>query len=139
MSELLDKLGSLAVSVLELVAAVLALALHWAPLMAWLAWGLLIVDWRNVWPPLRRGGWVAMVLLAAGGALAWNALSPGPIEVAGWVREGYLGKLWVSLGVVFSAVLCGLIQRLVLQGSPWFWAEEAAPAPNVEPSAGGHH
>lgn len=137
MAELLEKLQSVGVSAAELGALVVALAVNWAPVIAWIGWWLFLVDWRSVWPAVLRGGWAALALLAAGGALVWNASNPGPVEIVGWVGEGYLGKLWVSLAVAFSAVFCGLIQRLVLPGPPRFWAEEAAPAA-VQPQHGQH-
>jgi hypothetical protein len=99
-------LGTLAV-------AILALALRWGLVLAWLAWWLWGVNWKKVWPVLAQGAWAPLVLLIILAALTWSSLDPVACDCLGFVTLPTFW--WQLLGVcllVGLTFLCGWLQGM---------------------------
>jgi hypothetical protein len=97
-------LGTLAVELL-------ALALRWGAVLAWLAWWLWGVNWKKVWPVLAQGAWVPLLLLMVLAAMTWSRLDPVACNCLGFMT---LPNFWwqflaVSL-LVGLTFLCGWLQ-----------------------------
>jgi hypothetical protein len=101
--ELLANLWQVVLSLLGVLANLLALTLRWSLVIVWVAWWLWGVNWRRVWPVLSVGGWIAVALLGVTAALVWSRLAPR--EVANfWWHLGAVGLL------VALALFCGWLQ-----------------------------
>lgn len=132
--ELLETLWQLVLVLLTLVREVAELALRWGLVIAWIAWWLWGVNWKNAWARLREGAWAPLVLLMVLVALVWSRISPGDLHFLGlltipsfWAQLTMVG-FWV--GVAF---FCGWLQGVF----GWEPAEV-----NLEPPAvahGAHH
>jgi hypothetical protein len=111
MAELWDTLGQLVVNLGTLLVLLLALALRWSLVIAWLAWWLFAVDWKKVWPVLARGAWAPVLLLLLIVALVWAQLEPAEGTFLGVVS---VPNFWWQLGGVSVltavALLCGWLQ-----------------------------
>ena len=121
METIVQGLGTFLSGILDLVAALGAAIVPWLPVVVWLLFWLLVVDWRELWPVLRRGAWLGV--LAAGGlaALIWQVVSPGDWEIIGIRLVGVAGKAVVVAELCLHAVICGLIQTALTRptaGSP---------------------
>ena len=82
-----QSLWQLITNLWTLVVQLLALAMYWSLLIAWIAWWLWGVNWKRAWPVLTRGAWVPVVLLALVAALVWSRMSPFPLSTLGhWCR-----------------------------------------------------
>jgi hypothetical protein len=96
-----------------IVVQLLALAMQWSLLIAWLAWWLLGVNWRNLWPALAKGAWAPVVLLIVVSALVWSRIAPGECNCLGFVT---VPNFWWQLGAVSLLVavtlFCGWLQGL---------------------------
>src|SRR5947209_14618354 len=99
MEPLLQTLGELFTVLGQLIVQLIALAGHWLLLIVWLAWWLLGVDWRKLWPVLANGGWAPLVLLVLMVSLVWSRLQPVPCDCIGvpipnfWWQLGYMALL----------------------------------------------
>src|SRR4051794_21360877 len=91
MLELVQTLGQLLGLLGQFIVALLALALQYALLLFWVAWALVAIDWKKLWPTLSEGAWAPFTLLGVLAALVWSQLVPAP--------DGYLGlpNFWGQL------------------------------------------
>src|SRR5262249_42972354 len=109
----LESVEKIAIDFVGLLEALLFLGLHFALLIAWVAWWLRAVGWRKAWPVLARGGWAPLVLLMIVAALVWSRLAPSTYDDLGFVR---IGNFWWQLGAVSLlagvTLLCGWLQGL---------------------------
>jgi magnesium-transporting ATPase (P-type) len=107
----------------------LQLILNSALLIAWVAWWLWAVNWKNTWPVLRQGAWVPLVLLVVAGALAWSQISPSDLGLPGAL---IVPNFWWQLGAVSLLTLltlfCGWLQGVFGWTPPEINLEPAAPA-----------
>ena len=71
MNQLLTSLQSLLAASWEVVIALLVLVLPWTPLLAWVAFWLLAVNWVKLRDILLRGGWIGVVLMGLVMVLVW--------------------------------------------------------------------
>jgi hypothetical protein len=92
-----------------------ALSAHagWILLLVWIAWWLWAVDWRQLAPTLRAGGWAPAVLLGVMCALVWSYLDPSTVVLAdAIVLPNLVWQLGV-VGLLFAlALFCGWLQGL---------------------------
>jgi hypothetical protein len=110
----------------------------WPLLLVWVAWWLLAVDWRKVWPVLRAGAWAPVVLLVLTAALVWSRLAPYeyPLDSGAVVPNFWWHLLLVSV-LALSALFCGWLQGVVGRVPP-----EISVEPPAAPAHGhdhGHH
>jgi len=109
--EILQTLWQLVMNLGTLVVELLALAVHWSLILAWLAWWLWGVNWKKVWPVLAQGAWAPLVLLIVLAAMTWSRLDPVPCTCLGFITLPNFW--WQLLGVsllVGLTFLCGWLQ-----------------------------
>lgn len=128
LGQLLYSLGS---QLLVLLGLLVQLALNLWLVIAWVAWWLLGVNWNRLWPVLRQGGWMPLVLLMIGTALAWSQIAPGTGLFLGFLA---VPNFWWQLGwviaLVLTALFCGWLQGVL----DWAPAEI-----NLDPPAAADH
>ena len=125
-----DSLWNLGVDLGALVAGVLALAMRWSLVIAWVVFWLWAVNWKKLWPVLAHGAWVPFVLLMVIAAIAWSRLDPTDCTCLGFVT---VPNFWWHLGGVSLLMaltfLCGWVQGLF----GWEPAELDLQAPVITP------
>lgn len=113
MSRIFESLWGLVLDLGHLVVDLLAFAMHWSLLLAWIAWWLWGVDWKKLWPVLGRGAWTGLVLIMLVSALVWSRIAPSSCGCLGISVPNF----WWQLGAVglLAAVtlLCGWVQGLM--------------------------
>ncbi|GBD37683.1 hypothetical protein HRbin36_02819 [bacterium HR36] len=109
MTELLQVLRDLSFDFLRLLLVLANLIMRYALLLGWLAWWLGLVDWREFWPVLRRGGWVPLVL--GFGLVSYLAWLLG-IALPGATELGALAPIATCLALLASVLLCGWLQTV---------------------------
>jgi hypothetical protein len=110
----------------------------WPLPIVWVAWWLLAVNWKKLWPVLAQGGWAPIVLLVLITALVWSRLAPWEWTLAPGAR---LPNFWWQLIAVsllaLSALFLGWLQGLTGRVPP-----EISVDPPAAPAHGhdhGHH
>ncbi len=82
-----------------------------ALLIAWIAWWLWAVNWKNTWPALRQGAWVPGVLIVIVAALVWSQISPSDLSLPGALLvPNFWWQLGAVTGLVLVALFCGWLQ-----------------------------
>lgn len=109
----------------QLIFELVQLGVNWALVLVWLAWWLAAVNWTKLWPVLRKGAWMPLVLLCILAALVWSRLAPG--AAGGW--PVFWGHLAAVACLAVSALVCGWLQGL------FHWAPAEI---NLNPPAHGH-
>jgi hypothetical protein len=121
------------VSVGVFVVDLLRLGVHWWLVVAWIAWWLVGVNWKKLWPVLAGGAWVPLVLLMFLGALAWSRMAPSECNCFGFVT---IPNFWWQLGSVGLLVsltfFCGRLQGI------FGWTPEEVNLDPPAPTAHGH-
>lgn len=130
-------------SLLQLVAAfwdvakiLFFLILPWIPLVAWVAFWALAVNWVKYRAVLLKGGWTGLVFVALMMILIWGLIAP-PVEgvhyVFGLSLSNFVGKT-VYVTALFSIMfLCGSVQLSGACGSLVCFKHE-----DEEPADHGH-
>jgi hypothetical protein len=123
------QLWAVLVSLAGLVLALVQAVLPWTPLIAWIAFWLLAVNWQKLYPVLMHGAWIGVALTALMAVLVWSAISvpeSGTHHLFGLHVSNLVGKtVYVtSLGVI--AILCGSVQLSGALGNCCCFAEPAA-------------
>jgi len=108
--EILQILWQLVVGIFQLVAALLAVALRWWVVIAWIAWWTFGVNWQKTRAVLKQGAWAPLVLLMLVIALVWSRVAPASLT-SEFVN---IPNFWWQLGAVALLVaftfLCGVVQ-----------------------------
>ena len=118
----------------DLVISVGGIVLPWLPLIAWVAFWLLAVDWSKLRGHMVRGGFLGVILMGFMMILIWGTVAPpadGAHHMLGLKLSNFVGKT-VYVTMLFSIMfLCGSVQ---LSGSVdrFLKFPEDAPEP-------GHH
>ncbi len=114
MSELFQTLIQLVLVLGKLVVELLALGLHWFLLIFWVAWWLLGVNWKRVWPVLARGAWAPLCLLTILVAMVWSQIWP---STQTWLGFLAVPNFWWQLGAstvwLGSALFAGWLQGVL--------------------------
>lgn len=111
--ELLESLLNLLSAVYELVVALVRTALPLWPLVAWIAFWLLAVNWQKLRVTLNNGGWIGVLLIGILMVIIWGCVSPpagGQHEVLGLRLSNFVGKTVYVTGLIVFMFLCGSIQ-----------------------------
>ncbi|MCS7015236.1 MAG: hypothetical protein RMJ19_11030 [Gemmatales bacterium] len=133
MTELLQILLELAWNLARLVVVLAALTFRYALVVGWLAWWLWLVDWRRLWPALRQGAWVPLLLgLALISYITWLLGVPIP----GDKELGRFAPIALTSALLTSVLLCGWVQT-VFAWHPL--AVSFEPAVSSAPAEGSHH
>ena len=91
--QLLDSLLQLVVALWGTVYALIVLVLQYVPLIAWVAFWLLAVNWVKFRQVLASGGWIGLVLIGFVMVLIWGL--PGFGQTAAVAVKWVLGLLLV--------------------------------------------
>src|SRR5204863_3160687 len=82
------------------------------PYLLFFAYCLFAINWKKMWPTLREGAWVPLVLVLLLVAMVWAQIRPRTIPVAGVF---VIGNFWWQLAIVglFAALglFCGWVQE----------------------------
>lgn len=113
MLELMDSLGRLFTAGWEVLILVLGLLLPWTPLIAWVAFWLLAVNWVRLREVMIQGGWIGVVLLGLMMILVWGVVAPpdsGAHHLFGLKVSNFVGKTVFVTALLTIMFLCGSVQ-----------------------------
>jgi len=137
---ILEQLSAVILALWGLVISLLQALLPWTPLLAWVAFWLLAVNWRQFYPVLMRGGLVGVVLIALMTILIWSSIAEpdgGFHYLLGLRVNNIYGKMVYVTGLAVIAALCGTVQLSGACGSLCRFEEE--PAIPTDGHDHGHH
>ena len=119
-SELLTSVQDLFWSLIALIVALVKIILPWLPLLAWIAYWSLAVNWVKTFEVLKRGGWIGVLLMMFATILVWGAVAPpigGSHSLFGLQVSNYAGKFIYVTMLTCIALLCGSAQMSGTFGS----------------------
>ena len=137
LSNLIDSLIQLFQVLFDLVISLGGVILPWLPLIAWVAFWLLAVDWSKLRGQMVRGGFLAVVLIGLMMILVWGTAAPpadGSHHMLGLKLSNYVGKTVYVTMLLSVMFLCGSVQ---LSGSVDRFLN--FPEDSPEPHAHGHN
>ncbi|MCA9079735.1 MAG: hypothetical protein KDA58_04210 [Planctomycetaceae bacterium] len=112
--ELLTALWNLVLALLAVIVTLLHSLVPWLPLIAWIAFWLLAVNWSKLYPALmERGGIVGVALLGLMTILIWGAIAPpdnGEYALYGLHVSNFVGKTVFVTGMFVIAAMCASVQ-----------------------------
>ncbi len=111
--QLLDSLLNLLEALVEVLAALGAMIAPWWPLIAWVAFWLLAVNWIKLRRTLLDGGWIGVVLIGLMMVLVWGIVAPPPDgahSLLGLKVSNFVGKTMYVTGLLVIMLLCGSAQ-----------------------------
>lgn len=136
--ELYDSLKAVFWSLLDVVVALLNVIRPWLPLLGWIAFWSLAVNWSRTFDILRKGGFIGVLLMMFAAVLIWGAVYP-PLEgnhvLFGLKVSNYAGKFIYVTMLTCIALLCGSAQMSGTFGSLIDFSDEEDEA-NTAPA---HH
>jgi hypothetical protein len=113
MEPLIVSLKELLVAGWHVVTNLLVLIVPWTPLIAWVAFWLLAVNWGKLYPILARGAVIGVLLIGLIMILVWGLIAPPPDAVHhlfGLRPSNFVGKtIYVTMLLTIMA-LCGSVQ-----------------------------
>jgi hypothetical protein len=118
--ELLQSLVNVFWSLRDVVAAFVRVILPWLPLLAWIAYWSLAVNWVKAFDILRKGGFIGLLLLMFVAVLVWGTVAPpvdGTHTLFGLTVSNYAGKFIYVTMLTCIALLCGSVQMSGTFGS----------------------
>lgn len=127
--QLFDSLLNVLTALLDVLLAVVNIVLPWSPLLIWMAFWSLAVNWSRAFDILRKGGFIGVLLMMFVAVLVWGAVAP-PVEgthsLFGLTVSNYAGKfVWVTM-LTCIALLCGSAQMSGAFGSLVDFSDESA-------------
>ncbi|MCX7407689.1 MAG: hypothetical protein NTZ32_06350 [Planctomycetales bacterium] len=128
MNQLLTSLQSLLVASWDVVLAVLMLVSPWTPLLAWVAFWMLAVNWVKLREVMIRGGWIGVVLMGLVMVLIWAVVAPpenGLHHLFGLKVSNLVGKTVYVTSLLTILFLCGAVQLSGACGSLAHFEEDA--------------
>lgn len=134
MIELLQSLTNVFWSLLDVVIALVNVILPWLPLLAWIAFWSLAVNWVRTWDVLRNGGFIGVLLLMFVSVLVWGAVAPPPEGshfLFGLSVSNYAGKFIYVTMLTCIALLCGSVQMSGTFGSLIDFSDQTEEAAEV--------
>lgn len=111
--QLLDSILQLFVVLWDIVFALAVVLLQYAPLIAWVAFWLLAVNWVRFREVLVAGGWIGVVLIGFVMVLIWGLVAPpdgGYHNFLGLKPSNFYGKMIYVTGLYVIMFLCGSVQ-----------------------------
>ena len=118
--ELFHSLINVFWSLLDVVVALVRVLLPWLPLLAWIAYWSLAVNWVKAFDILCRGGFIGVLLMMFVAVIVWGAVAPpvdGSHTVFGLTVSNYAGKFIYVTMLTCIALLCGSVQMSGTFGS----------------------
>jgi hypothetical protein len=143
MNELLTDLQKLLVAGWDVLISLLVLVLPWTPLLAWVAFWLLAVNWVKLRDVMLRGGWIGVVLIGLVAVLVWSLVAPpesGSHHLFGLKNiSNFMGKFVYVTALLTIMFLCGSVQLSGACGSlAQFPPDEAPDHDDHEHGSDGH-
>ncbi|QDU37860.1 hypothetical protein Mal4_21770 [Maioricimonas rarisocia] len=111
--ELLTSLWNVVVAVVDLLVTLASTLWPWAPLIAWIAFWTLAVDWVKLRSILWSGGIIGVLLIALVAVLVWGCVAPpadGSHFLFGLQVSNFVGKFVYVTGLLVIVFLCGAVQ-----------------------------
>jgi hypothetical protein len=111
--QLINSVVQLLQAVLNLVLSLVNVAVPWIPLLAWIAFWGLAVNWTKAFPILRRGGFFGVLFLMFATVLVWGSVAPpegGRHFLLGLAVSNFTGKFIYVTMLTCIALLCGSAQ-----------------------------
>lgn len=111
--DLLVSFWNVIVAVAVLIWTLIQTITPWTPLIAWVAFWLLAVNWQKLYPILMKGGWIGVALIAMLAVLIWSSISipPGGMHhLYGLHVSNIVGKTVYVSSLLVIAILCGSVQ-----------------------------
>lgn len=118
--ELLLSLWNVIVALSGVIVALVNVAAPWTPLLLWIAFWTLAVNWAKLYPVLAKGGMIGVVLLALCAILVWSVIdipASGSHALYGLQVSNVVGKTVYVTSLVVIAFLCGSVQLTGCCGS----------------------
>lgn len=113
MENLIKSLNQFLAAGWEVIVNLLVLLVPWTPLIAWVAFWLLAVNWAKLYPILAKGGAIGVLLIGLMMILIWGLIAPPPDGVHhlfGLRPSNFVGKtVYVTMLMTIMA-LCGTVQ-----------------------------
>jgi hypothetical protein len=113
MDALLENLGQFLSAGWDVLISLGALLLPWTPLAAWVLFWLAAVNWSKLWPVLKQGGLIGVVLIGLVMVLVWGVVAPpegGVHHLLGLKLSNFVGKTVYVTALFVIAFLCGSVQ-----------------------------
>lgn len=112
MDALLQALLQLFTSLWTLLGALLAIVIPWTPLLAWVVFWLLAVNWVKLRETLAKGGWIGVTLIGAIAILVWGNIAPGTgtFDFFGLKVSNFVEKTVYVSGLACIMFLAGALQ-----------------------------
>lgn len=113
LEQLGDAFVKLLAAVVELLAALAGAIAPWWPLIAWVAFWLLAVNWVKLRRHLLDGGWIGVLLIGLMMVLIWGLVSPpadGAHHLLGLRVSNFVGKTMYVTGLIVIMLMCGSVQ-----------------------------
>src|ERR1700712_4958672 len=95
MHELINNFQALFSASWNLIITLLGMMLPWTPLIAWVAFWLLAVNWVKLREVMIVGGWIGVVLIGVMMVLVWGMVAPpagGTHHLFGLNVSNFVGK-----------------------------------------------
>ena len=111
--ELIQNIVNLFSSLRDVVLALVKVVLPWLPLLTWIAFWTLAVNWVRAFDILRKGGFIGVLLLMFVAVMVWGAVAPpiaGHHYLFGLTVGNYAGKFIYVTMLTCIALLCGSAQ-----------------------------
>ncbi|MFM7038614.1 MAG: hypothetical protein ACKO2L_12930 [Planctomycetaceae bacterium] len=111
--QLVTSILQLLQAILQVLLSLINVAVPWLPLLAWIGFWGLAVNWTKAFPILRRGGYFGVLLLMFAAVLVWGSVAPpegGLHFLLGLSVSNYTGKFLYVTMLTCIALLCGSAQ-----------------------------
>ncbi len=112
--EVLQSIWNVVVAVAQLLVELVQFIAPWTPLLAWIAFWLLAVNWRVLTPIIAKGGWVGVLLTMFMTILVWGLIAEpvdGVHHLYGLRVSNFYGKGIYVTSLFTIAALCGTVQN----------------------------
>lgn len=113
MLELIHNLQVLLIAGWNVIVSLLGLMLPWTPLIMWVAFWLLAVNWVKLREIMIQGGWIGVVLLGLMMIVVWGVVAPpamGTHHLFGLNVSNFVGKAVYVTALLTIMFLCGSVQ-----------------------------
>jgi hypothetical protein len=130
MMELMTNLQVLFAAGWNVLVSLLGLLLPWTPLIAWVAFWLLAVNWVKLREVMIQGGWIGVVLLGLMMVLVWGVVAPpaaGSHLLFGLTVSNFVGKTVYVTALLTIMFLCGSVQLSGACGKFAVFPEDPSP------------
>lgn len=136
MENLLNSLLELIIAVWNVFESLFHLILPWTPLVAWVAFWLLAVNWVKYRAVLLKGGWTGLAFIGLMMIMIWGLIAPpadGVHHIFGLSLSNFVGKAVYVVSLFSISFLCGAAQLSGACGSLICFKHE-----DEEPADHGH-